>query len=46
MMNNETLSLTRKIQLKVDLPTYEERKEAIGKLYQWQTAALKRPTLS
>ena len=40
-MNNETLSLTRKIQLKVDLPTYEERKEAIGKLYQWQNRCFK-----
>ena len=41
MMKNKTLSLTRKIQLKVDLPTYEERKEAIGKLYQWQNRCFK-----
>ena len=41
MMKTKTLSLTRKIQLKVDLPTYEERKEAIGKLYQWQNRCFK-----
>ncbi|UJH91918.1 hypothetical protein VS868_06270 [Salinimicrobium sp. 3283s] len=35
-MEKSTLKLTRKIQLLVDLPTPEERKEAIGKLYQWQ----------
>lgn len=30
------MKLTRKIQLLVDLPTKEERKEALDKLYQWQ----------
>jgi hypothetical protein len=35
-MGKDTIKLTRKIQLLIDLPTYEERKEAIGKLYQWQ----------
>ena len=35
-MQKKTLKLTRKIQLMVDLPTPEERKEALDKLYQWQ----------
>ncbi|MCX2681069.1 transposase [Galbibacter sp. EGI 63066] len=35
-MKNSTLKLTRKIQLLVDLPTQEERKEALDKLYRWQ----------
>ncbi|TRZ42483.1 hypothetical protein [Robertkochia solimangrovi] len=35
-MNKSSLKLTRKIQLLVDLPTKEERMEAISKLYQWQ----------
>lgn len=35
-MEKSTLKLTRKIRLLVDLPTSDERKEAIGKLYQWQ----------
>jgi len=35
-MENSTLKLTRKIQLLVDLPTQEERREALGKLYRWQ----------
>ncbi|MCX2678894.1 hypothetical protein OOZ15_02985 [Galbibacter sp. EGI 63066] len=35
-MKSSTLKLTRKIQITVDLPTKEERKEAVNKLYQWQ----------
>lgn len=35
-MEKSTLKLTRKIQLLVDLPTKEERREALSKLYQWQ----------
>ena len=35
-MEKETIKLTRKIQLLVDLPTSKERKEAENKLYQWQ----------
>ena len=34
---NKTLKLIRKIQVRVDLPTAEERREAIGKLYHWQS---------
>ncbi|PHR86272.1 MAG: hypothetical protein COA80_19795 [Leeuwenhoekiella sp.] len=40
-MKTKTLSLTRKIQLNVDLPTYEERKAAIAKLYDWQHCCFK-----
>ncbi len=35
-MEKSALKLTRKIQLLVDLPTKEERKEALDTLYQWQ----------
>jgi len=35
-MEKSTVILTRKIQLLVDLPTQEERKEVLDKLYQWQ----------
>ncbi|MCM4157832.1 hypothetical protein [Gramella sp. AN32] len=35
-MGKDTIKLTRKIQLLIDLPTVEERKEAIGKLYHWR----------
>ncbi|HEA31459.1 MAG TPA: hypothetical protein ENH91_15955 [Leeuwenhoekiella sp.] len=35
-MKKKTITLTRKIQLLVDLPTKEERKEVLDKLYQWQ----------
>ena len=35
-MEKPILKLTRKIQLLVDLPTKEERKEALDKLYTWQ----------
>ncbi|WP_417884913.1 hypothetical protein [Zunongwangia sp.] len=35
-MGTSTMKLTRKIQLLIDLPTQEERKEALSKLYDWQ----------
>lgn len=35
-MAKETIKLTRKIQLRVDAPTKEERKEALDTLYRWQ----------
>ena len=35
-MGTDTLRLTRKIQLLIDLPTKEERKEAMDKLYLWR----------
>lgn len=38
-MKKNTIKLTRKIQVHIDLPTAEERKEAIGKLYDWQDRA-------
>jgi transposase len=38
-MKKNTIKLTRKIQVVIDLPTMEERKEAIGKLYAWQDRA-------
>lgn len=34
-MEKSTLILTRKIQILIDLPTQEERKEALDKLYRW-----------
>lgn len=40
-MKTKTLSLTRKIQLKIDLPDYEERKAALAKLYDWQYCCFK-----
>lgn len=40
-MEKSALKLTRKIQLLVDLPTKEERKEALDKLYQWQNRAFR-----
>ena len=40
-MKAKTLRLTRKIQLHIDLPDYEERKEAIAKLYDWQYCCFK-----
>ena len=40
-MKIKTLSLTRKIQLKIDLPDYEERKAAMAKLYDWQYCCFK-----
>ncbi|WP_081210535.1 hypothetical protein [Salegentibacter sediminis] len=35
-MGKETITLTRRIQLVIDLPTEEERREAKSKLYQWR----------
>jgi len=35
-MSKETMKLTRKIQINIDLPTAEQRKEVRTKLYQWQ----------
>lgn len=35
-MKKETITLTRRIQLMIDLPTQEEREEAKKKLYQWR----------
>ena len=35
-MAKDTITLTRKIQLLVDLPTKEERREAMEKLYLWR----------
>ena len=42
---NKTLKLTRKIQVRVDLPTSEERREAIGKLYHWQSCCYRTANL-
>ncbi|MGS2739168.1 hypothetical protein [Sinomicrobium sp. M5D2P17] len=44
-MEKSPLKLTRKIQLLVDLPTKEERKEALGKLYQWQNQCFRAANL-
>lgn len=44
-MEKPTLKLTRKIQLVVDLPTQEERKEALDKLYQWQNRCFRAANL-
>ena len=44
-MGQDTLKLTRKIQLLVDLPNKEERKEALDKLYQWQNRCFKAANL-
>ena len=44
-MENSTIKLTRKIQLLVDLPTKEERKEALDKLYQWQNRCFRAANL-
>lgn len=44
-MEKPTLKLTRKIQLLVDLPTQEERKEALDKLYQWQNRCFRAANL-
>ncbi len=35
-MENSTIKLTRKIQIVIDLPTYEEKKEVYKRLYTWQ----------
>lgn len=39
------MKLTRKIQLLVDLPTKEEKKEALDKLYQWQNRCFRAANL-
>lgn len=44
-MEKTTLKLTRKIQLLVDLPTKEERKEALDTLYQWQNRCFRAANL-
>ena len=44
-MGKSTMKLTRKIQLLVDLPTTEERKEALSKLYHWQYCTFKAANL-
>lgn len=35
-MEKATMKLTHKLRIVVDLPTYEERKEAMDKLYRWR----------
>lgn len=40
-MEKSTMKLTRRIQLLVDLPTPEEKKEAMAKLFQWQNRCFK-----
>ncbi|STD54125.1 hypothetical protein [Empedobacter falsenii] len=44
-MEKSTLILTRKIQILIDLPTQEERKEALDKLYRWQNRCFKAANL-
>jgi hypothetical protein len=44
-MEKSSLKLTRKIQLLVDLPTKEERKGALDKLYQWQNRCFRAANL-
>ena len=44
-MEKPTLKLTRKIQILVDLPTREERKEALDKLYVWQNRCFRAANL-
>lgn len=44
-MSKETMKLTRKIQLTIDLPTAEERKEVWGKLYRWQDRSVRAANL-
>lgn len=44
-MKPETIKLTRKIQLVVDLPTKEERKEELDKLYRWQNRCFRAANL-
>ena len=44
-MEKSTLKLTRKIQLLIDLPTKEERKEKLDKLYQWQNRCFRAANL-
>ena len=44
-MEKSTLKLTRKIQILIDLPTKEEKKEALDKLYQWQNRCFRAANL-
>ncbi|WP_416426810.1 hypothetical protein [Empedobacter falsenii] len=44
-MEKSTLILTRKIQLIIDLPTQEERKEVLDTLYKWQNRCFKAANL-
>ncbi|MBD8489731.1 hypothetical protein IFO69_13320 [Echinicola sp. CAU 1574] len=44
-MENPTLKLTRKIQLLVDLPTKEEKKEALSTLYRWRNRCFRAANL-
>lgn len=40
-MEKETIKLTRKIQILIDLPTTEEKKEIWKKLYAWQNSCVR-----
>ncbi|UII27617.1 hypothetical protein LVD15_04100 [Fulvivirga maritima] len=44
-MDKSTIKLTRKIQLLIDLPTQEERKQNLDKLYQWQNRCFRAANL-
>jgi len=44
-MEKSTLKLTRKVQLLVDLPTQEERKEALDTPYRWQNRCFRAANL-
>jgi hypothetical protein len=44
-MGKDTLKLIRKIQLLVDLPTKEEKKESLSTLYQWQNRCFRAANL-
>ena len=44
-MGKETIKLTRKIQLLVDAPTKEEKKEVLDTLYRWQNRSFRAANL-
>ena len=44
-MGKDTIKLTRKIQLQVDAPTKEEKKEAYDALYRWQNRSFRAANL-
>lgn len=44
-MEKETMKLIRKIQITVDLPTAEERKEVLDTLYKWQNRCFRAANL-
>jgi len=44
-MGKETIKLTRKIQLQVDAPTKEEKREALETLYRWQNRSYRAANL-